>query len=169
MSKPENENNAADCSVESSGLFGNLFRDRDGDIGVGVESKPDHQGVPWIKLKYRNGRTSWMPSTFLTEVTNRADILMPNRPKEPVRNPLEGFPKWGEMPLDAALELADKGSATGGIMTNEALKSLAKGVRDLHAIASELRCRLEKELSVKPTANSHMANKAIERLEKFVL
>jgi hypothetical protein len=49
-------------------LFGNLFRDRDGDLGIGIEAGQAPNGDPWIKLKYKNGRTSWMPAHFLKEI-----------------------------------------------------------------------------------------------------
>lgn len=54
--------------IRSNALFGNLFRDRDGDLGIGIEAKNCPLGEPWIKLKYKNGRTSWMPAHYLKEI-----------------------------------------------------------------------------------------------------
>ena len=68
------------------------------------------------------------------------------------------------MPLDAALEFADNGGSTGGIMTHEALKALAKSVREISTAAREVAARLADELEIKPTVNRHMAERAIERL-----
>ena len=68
------------------------------------------------------------------------------------------------MPLDAALEFADNGGSTGGIMTHEALKAFAKSVRDISTAAREVAARLADELEIKPTVNRHMAERAIERL-----
>jgi hypothetical protein len=47
-----------------------FFRDRDGDLGEQIEV--DHSTSPmgeiWRRLKYRNGKTSWMPDRLLTEI-----------------------------------------------------------------------------------------------------
>ena len=69
-----------------------------------------------------------------------------------------------EMPLDAALEFADSGKSTGGIMTHEALKALAKSVREISAAAQEVAARLVDELKIKPTSNRLMGERAVERL-----
>jgi len=68
------------------------------------------------------------------------------------------------MPLDAALEFADNGGSTGGIMTHEALKALAKSVREISTAAREVAAHLADELKIKPTANRYMAERAMERL-----
>lgn len=68
------------------------------------------------------------------------------------------------MTVDAALEFADNGGSTGGIMTHEALKALAKSVREISTAAREVAARLADELEIKPTANRLMAERAVARL-----
>ena len=46
------------------------FKDKDGDIGEQIEANhlTNRMGEIWRRLKYKNGKTSWMPDRFLTEV-----------------------------------------------------------------------------------------------------
>jgi hypothetical protein len=47
-----------------------FFRDRDGDLGeqIEVDHLTNPMGEIWRRLKYRNGKTSWMPDRLLTEI-----------------------------------------------------------------------------------------------------
>jgi len=47
-----------------------FFRDRDGDLGeqIEVDRLKNPMGEIWRRLKYRNGKTSWMPDRLLTEI-----------------------------------------------------------------------------------------------------
>jgi hypothetical protein len=47
-----------------------FFRDMDGDLGeqIEVDHLTNPMGEIWRRLKYRNGKTSWMPDRILTEV-----------------------------------------------------------------------------------------------------
>jgi hypothetical protein len=47
-----------------------FFRDMDGDLGeqIEVDHLTNPMGEIWRRLKYRNGKTSWMPDRLLTEV-----------------------------------------------------------------------------------------------------
>jgi hypothetical protein len=46
-------------------------------------------------------------------------------------------PAFPKMPIDAALEFADSGESTGGIMTHEALETLAAAYRDVLRILKD--------------------------------
>ena len=47
-----------------------FFRDMDGDLGeqIEVDHLTNPMGEIWRRLKYRNGKTSWMPDRLLTEI-----------------------------------------------------------------------------------------------------
>jgi hypothetical protein len=47
-----------------------FFRDMDGDLGEQIEvvHLTNPMGEIWRRLKYRNGKTSWMPDRILTEI-----------------------------------------------------------------------------------------------------
>ena len=67
-------------------------------------------------------------------------VLGRNASKKKAAGPLDAMdwsPVFPKMPIDAALEFADSGESTGGIMTHEALETLAAAYRDVLRILKD--------------------------------